>query len=126
MPHVKPRGYPSVEKMVEVIHESKGLIAVAARSLGISRRQLYHERDRHPEIAEAIEEAREIIVDKAENSLYKQIEEGNTIATIFLLKTLGKSRGYIESRDTNVTGDVVVDLVTVPNRQQFDSDESND
>lgn len=43
--------------------------------------------------------APERIVDLAQAALQKRIAEGDTTAIIFTLKTLGKSRGFIESKD---------------------------
>ena len=40
-----------------------------------------------------------IVLDFAESQLHKQILDGSTTATIFLLKTKGKSRGYIERQE---------------------------
>ena len=40
-----------------------------------------------------------IALDFAESQLHKQISEGNTTATIFLLKTKGKKRGYVERQE---------------------------
>ena len=45
-------------------------------------------------------------MDYAESQLHKQIGEGSTSATIFYLKTKGKSRGYIERQEiTGADGD---------------------
>ena len=40
-----------------------------------------------------------VTLDFAESQLHEQIREGNVTATIFLLKTKGKKRGYIERQE---------------------------
>jgi hypothetical protein len=53
-----------------------------------------------PELTEAANEARETMLDNAESKLYTEAMGGNTAALIFLLKTQGKKRGYIERQET--------------------------
>lgn len=48
------------------------------------------------EFAEEINSINERRLDFAENSLFKQIQEGNTNATVAYLKMLGKHRGYAD------------------------------
>ena len=51
------------------------------------------------QIKEAIQEAKESMLDFTENKLFTQIKEGNLTAIIFYLKTQGKARGYIEKQE---------------------------
>ena len=44
----------------------------------------------------ACDDVQEQLLDEGESMLHKQIQEGNTAAIIFFLKTKGKSRGYVE------------------------------
>ena len=46
------------------------------------------------------------MLDFAETNLHQQIMEGNTTATIFLLKTRGRKRGYIERQNIQVDADI--------------------
>ena len=48
------------------------------------------------------DEERETLIDFAENQLFQQVKDGNITAIIFTLKTIGKSRGYVERQE--VTG----------------------
>ena len=41
-------------------------------------------------------------LDFAESQLHKQINDGSTTATIFLLKTKGKDRGYVEKQQIEI------------------------
>ena len=92
----------SKKQYIEAIHNSRGLLTAAAKSLGVTRKAIYDAAKRHPEVQKAIEEARERTTDLAEGKLYQQINEGNMTAIIFYLKTQGKKRGYVERQE--VTG----------------------
>ena len=43
-------------------------------------------------------------IDLSEASLLRQIQNNNTSATIFYLKTKGKNRGYVERTEIMATG----------------------
>lgn len=83
--------------MLEAMIKSLGVVTASANSVGISRETHYSWLRNDPEYKVAIEECIEIALDFAETSLLKQIQNGNTSATIFYLKTKGKHRGYIET-----------------------------
>lgn len=91
------------EKVVEAIQGSRGILAAAARRLGCSRMTIYRYREKYPEVNAALEEERETLLDDAEDTLYDNaIKKGDTTSLIFLLKTIGKKRGYVERQE--VTG----------------------
>ena len=92
----------SKEQYIAAIHKSRGLLTAAADSLGVSRSALYDAAKRHPEIQQAIEDARDRTTDLAEGKLFQKINEGDNTAIIFYLKTQGKKRGYVERQE--VTG----------------------
>jgi hypothetical protein len=58
-----------------------------------------------PEYKAAVQALSEVAIDFAESKLHKLIENNDTAATIFYLKTKGKKRGYIE-RVENMIGEV--------------------
>lgn len=91
-----------LDKVTSLIHSTHGNLSEVARIMGVNRSTIYEWIKREPSIAEAVDEARERAIDIAEASLTKQIAEGNTAATIFMLKTRGKSRGYVERQE--ITG----------------------
>lgn len=74
-------------------------VSAAADALGISRATIYARRRTCEEVAEAILEAREILVDKAEKGLEQLVDEGDFRAIQFTLRTLGRDRGYVERGD---------------------------
>lgn len=71
-------------------------ISEACRETGIGRSTYYRWLRSSPQFSEAIDEAKEAQVDRAESALFKKIEAGDTTAIIFTLKTIGAVRGWIE------------------------------
>ncbi len=86
----------SDQAIVDAIYAADGVVSAAAKSLGCSTRTIYKRRHVSREVAEAIEIGREIICDKAEESLMKLIEQGDFRAINLVLRTLGRDRGYVE------------------------------
>ena len=76
--------------------KSLGVVTTACRQVGINRTTYYKYLKEDKEFAKQVKDIENIALDFAESQLHKQISEGNTTATIFLLKTKGKSRGYVE------------------------------
>jgi hypothetical protein len=86
-----------------------------------------------PEFAKRLAEIEpeEIMLDFGEQKLMERIARGDTLATMFLLKTRGKRRGYIEKTEVAHEGDVVKQItvnVIKPNQigdimKQIDGDE---
>ncbi len=81
-----------------------GNIAQICRSIKIDRQTYYNWLKRDKKFRIAIEEEREGMIDFAESKLYKMIDEKNTAAVIFFLKTQAKDRGYIEREEIDHTG----------------------
>jgi hypothetical protein len=52
-----------------------------------------------PHLKEAVQDAKESVMDLVESNLLQQAKKGNTAILIFLAKTLGKGRGYIERQE---------------------------
>ena len=91
---------------VDALHASCGNVTLAAKKLGVSRPWVHKKALRHKEIADALAEGRETIVDLAEAAIVKLIapKEGqpNPSSVQFVLKTLGKKRGWVERHE--ITG----------------------
>ena len=84
------------EQVAAAIHEARGTQSVAARRLGCSRETLRRYANQFATVRTAVEDARDSLLDFAEDELIKLIGEGNITAIIFYLKTQGKKRGYVE------------------------------
>ena len=82
--------------MIEALEKSLGIVTTACKIVGINRSTHYDWIKDDAEYRKAVESIEDIALDFAESKLHKQIETGDTTATIFYLKTKGKKRGYIE------------------------------
>nr|DAY26079.1 MAG TPA: Terminase small subunit [Caudoviricetes sp.] len=82
--------------------QSRGIIAPACRAISMTRQIYYKWLEDDPSFAEAVEAIRQEQIDTVESALLNKIEDGDTTAVIFYLKTKGKERGYSER--TELTG----------------------
>lgn len=89
--------------LIDSLTNNLNNITEACKDIGITRDTYYKWKKSDPEFREAAENINEHLIDFAENSLLKQIENGNTTATIFFLKTRGKHRGYVEKQELDHT-----------------------
>lgn len=88
---------------IENLHQAFGNITKACSTCGISRQTYYDWKKEDEEFNYHVENIEEYIIDTVENHLLDQIKEGNTVATIFYLKTKGKKRGYVERSEIDHT-----------------------
>lgn len=98
--------YKTVRKknmMIHALERSLGVVSKAAKHAGISHWTHKKWLKEDPLYANMVEDMRELVLDFAESKLHEQVNKNNVIATIFLLKTLGKSRGYIERQEIDHT-----------------------
>lgn len=96
VPPPKPKQRYTKKQIIEALNAANGLKSAAARRLGCSRQGLDKYFRRYPELVQELEQIRESYIDLAESSLLEQIKKENTQATIFLLRCLGKGRGWVE------------------------------
>lgn len=85
--------------------ENKGLIYLAAKSLGCNQSTIHRRLQKNPKLRAVVERERGELLDTAERSLIEAVERGESWAVCFLLKTLGRGRGY--SQKTEVVQQVV-------------------
>lgn len=86
---------------LDALEKSLGVVTQAVRQVGIARSTFY-EWMKDEDFRKEVDNIQDIALDFAESQLHKQIQDGNTSATIFYLKTKGKKRGYIERQE--ITG----------------------
>ena len=89
--------------MIEALEKSLGIVTTACKSVGIARSTHYNWYEADIDYRKAVDDISDIVLDFAESKLHKQIDSGDTTATIFFLKTKGKRRGYIERVETDLT-----------------------
>lgn len=92
--------------MLEALEKTLGVVTTAAKMVGIERTTHYKwmSLDRYYKIK--VEDLQDVVLDFAESALHKMVENHNPAATLFLLKTKGKKRGYIERQEIEHSSDV--------------------
>ncbi len=80
--------------VAQVLVKTRGNKSEAARQLGVSSSAISTYVDRYPEIAEAVEDARQGLIDLAEDGLYDLLKQKRWPAIQYTLSTLGRNRGY--------------------------------
>ena len=93
---------PKKVAMVQALTKSLGVVKMACESVGISRQTHYNWIKDDEAYKQACDNLPEVVLDFAEHHLHKLISQGNPAATIFLLKTKGKRRGYVERQEIEV------------------------
>ena len=104
--------------MIEALEKTLGVVTTAAKMVGIERTTHYKWMENDAEYKANVDDVQNVVLDFAESALHKMVENHNPAATLFLLKTKGKKRGYIEKievdQDTKmeVSGFNIKDLIT--------------
>ena len=73
---------------LDALEKSLGVVTQAVRQVGIARSTFY-EWMKDENFKKEVDNIQDIALDFAESQLHKQIQDGNTSATIFYLKTKG-------------------------------------
>lgn len=103
MAYNKKQNVTLKKAMIEALEKSLGIVTTACKIVNIERNTHYRwmrEDENYKNLVNGIED---IAIDFAESKLHTQISKGDTIATIFYLKTKGKKRGYIEKQEITQT-----------------------
>lgn len=89
---------------IDAYQKTFGNISQSCKAIGISRQTFYNWLNNDTEFKSEIEavEPNELLIDFFESKLIERVNKGDTTATIFGLKTKGKSRGYVERQE--ITG----------------------
>ena len=99
----------SKEAFIIAYKENFGNITIACEAAGVGRGMYKSWCEKDPEFRRRLAEIEpeEIMLDFAEHKIMERISKGDTLATMFFLKTRGKRRGYIERQEVAHEGDVV-------------------
>jgi hypothetical protein len=98
----------SNKKIIDALKATNGAIYLAARKLGIAPNTIYNHMEKSPEIRAIVEDSRGETVDIAEQKLRAAILNGEPWAIALELKTIGKSRGYVEKQEIDTAGTVEI------------------
>jgi hypothetical protein len=100
------KGHPEIftpEQVIEALTFTKGMRTKAAKRLRCTYNTVVRYINEYPEVAEAEIQARETMLDAVELKAYTQAMKGDTTMIIFMLKTQGKKRGYVERTEQDIT-----------------------
>ncbi len=81
---------------IKAAQDSMGVITIIAKRLGKTRAGVYYYLKRHPDMQEVLDQERDNLIDYAESKLIENVRANDVTSIIFLLKTIGKRRGYVE------------------------------
>ena len=84
------------QKVVEALTACRGNIQQTAVRLGVNRRTIHRWMEKSPKLRALRDGLREKIVDKAEENVFAALDRGDLRVSMFILRTLGKNRGYTE------------------------------
>tara|TARA_R100001163_G_C4975784_1_gene133950 strand:- start:244 stop:624 length:381 start_codon:yes stop_codon:yes gene_type:complete len=118
----KKRQNPTLKKaMLKALEKTMGVVSTAATMVGINRSTHYEWLKKDSEYKQKVDDLENLMLDFAETNLHQQIQEGNTTATIFLLKTRGRKRGYIERQNIQVEADISTSKISPEARAKIDN-----
>lgn len=113
---------PSVERFKQVIIEQRGNVNNIAKALGIAYTTVYKWAN-EDNLQSTFQTARELKLDELEAVAHERAISGKSDAClIFMLKTQGKSRGYVEKQeiDHTITPPTAVNIISVAANQIAD------
>lgn len=96
-------------KMIEALKKSYGNVSSSADAVGINPTTHYTWVKEDPEYRAEVEAIKERAIDHVESKLMERIDEGDTTATLFYLKTQGRKRGYVETERKEINGKMDID-----------------
>lgn len=96
------RQHHTDDQIIAALKAASGMVTVAARGLGCDYQTIIRRAAVSERVRAVLDEERAVTLDIGELALKKAVMAGEAWAVCFLLKTVGKSRGYVER--TEVTG----------------------
>tara|TARA_R110000796_G_scaffold65562_1_gene151424 strand:- start:1749 stop:2111 length:363 start_codon:yes stop_codon:yes gene_type:complete len=107
--------------MIDALEKAMGVVTTAAKMAGIERTTHYKWMNDDEKYKSLVDDVQNIVLDFAESALYKMVENHNPAATLFLLKTKGKKRGYIERQEIEHSSNVETDVTFEIHERKKDS-----
>ena len=89
----------TVKQMSDALTATKGLVHITAKQLQCDPQTVYNYINKYDEVRRALTNAREQMIDVAELRFFEAINNREPWAIAMMLKTRGKHRGYIESKE---------------------------
>lgn len=95
---------------LEYYEKNAGNISQTCKKVQISRQCFYDWKKDDKEFRAAAEDIEESLLDFTESKAMQKISEGDTTMIIFMLKTKGKKRGYVEKQEMELSGSIQITL----------------
>jgi hypothetical protein len=108
------------KNLLEALEKSLGIVTTACKIVGCARSTFYKYYKDDQDFRTSVDELENLTLDFVESKLHKQIENDNTTATIFYLKTKGKKRGYVERREVEMTAEVSTSKLSNEAKKKID------
>lgn len=135
-----PKKHRTDAQIIAALKATNGGVYLAASRLGCEPSTIYRRAEKSEKIKSVIEAARGELVDMAESGLKKKVLDGDTTAMIWVTKTLGRGRGYVERTEHEISGrngapiqitavdyrKAIVDLAPIEGGSVGDSDASGE
>lgn len=112
----------SRKRLVEALTKHRGNMAAAGRDLGVTRQAVRDHVEKDPELRALVDEMNETRVDRAEQKLDEAVEAGEPWAIPFMLRTLGRKRGYGDSMDVTSGGQPIRFTIRIDGGDDGDDD----
>lgn len=93
--------------------KNNGLVMKTCDEVGICRQTYNDWCQKDPDFMTAISDGIERKLDRLEDKLNSLIDKGDTTATLFAVKCLLKSRGYVEKKEVEVSGGLNVQILNI-------------
>lgn len=94
------------EEVIKLLKHYHGNLSRVADKLGGTRQGLRRFIDRDAELKDYLLECRERFIDTLEECSWHKAIGGDTVMQLFLLKTIGKTRGYDQDSNQNAAQDI--------------------
>lgn len=94
---------PKQKRFLKAYDACGGNVSVACQKADVKSRTTYYRWLENEEFKDAVETVNESYIDLAETQLRMAVSRGDMQAVFFLLKTKGKSRGYVERVEQDVS-----------------------
>jgi hypothetical protein len=99
------------DNLLKALELTLGIVSDACKKANVHRSTHYRWLKEDPEYKAKVDSIEDLALDFAETALHRQIKRNNVIATIFLLKTRGKKRGYVEKTEVEHSGEVISNTI---------------
>lgn len=102
------------QDIIDALKSLNGAVYLTARKLGCTPQTIYNRMNKSKAIRNACEDARGEMVDIAEQKFRMAIQNGEPWAIAMALKTIGKSRGYIERQEVTGADGGAINVIIKP------------